>query len=541
MSVAESAWPMILPLLVTSRCPLPGETKTIGDQSDAERRVVAQLSESDGQLVLVSQRIRHSRARPMIGVLAAADEIDSAGNHPRAQILGLRRVEIIELTNNHGWSATVTEVDEGPDDEEAARRLERLARRLEKSDSLGILRHDRPPDDLSPGEVADFVASRVAKSEAVDIELVRATRWVDRVAVLERLSKLRREPRLRRGPGRQVADPDPDESLPPEIRAVVEQCVAGPGGQREAPGLVAAQILRELRWERVAQRPIELSQARQRLDESHLGLEAAKRAIADHLTLLEWQRRQGVAPSTGHALCLVGPPGVGKTSLAAVVAQVTGRRLEQLALGGIDGVALGGADRTYRNSRPGEIVRRLQTSRTHPSEVLWVLDEIDKSATRAEFSAVPLLLSMLDPEQNRAWQDRFLREVRLDLSGSIFLATANNAAGIPAALRDRLQVVQVPAYTQGEQIEIGQRRLAPRLLAQLGAGEAVQLEAEAIASLVMDHPRTPGCRQLEQRLRVVVARALERHMAKGRPVTVSAEMAKGWVPAAQVEAIGFRA
>ena len=152
-----------------------------------------------------------------------------------------------------------------------------------------------------------------------------------------------------------------------------------------------------------------------------------------------------------------------------------------------------------------------------------------------------MLLSLLDPTQNSAWQDRFLSEARIDLSGSLFIATANDAASIPAPLRDRFQVVRVPTYSQEEQIRIGQEKLAPRMLSELGAGEVVRVEDEAIASLVTDHPRTPGCRQLEQRLRVVVARALEQHMAIGRPVTVTAEMAREWVPASgQGEAIGFR-
>ena len=543
---APPAGQAVLPLLIMGQSVLPGKSVGIDGRWDGERAIVPRLAESDGHLVLLPQAVHHSRVRPMIGVLAIADNVDSVGDPPKAHLFALRRVEILEMTRARGWTATIAEVDEGPDDEEAARRLDRVVRHVVRSSRLAgfVVPLISQPAGLSPSDLADWAAGQIDTRSVVYLELLRATRWIDRVPILERLTK----PARSRSPGRPKlakAAPkvrDEDEDLPPEIREIVDQCEAEPGGSREAPGMVAAQILREMKWEAVPQPRIDLSQARVLLDESHLGLESAKRSILDHMTLLEWQRRQGVAPTAGHALCLVGPPGVGKTTLAAVVAEVTGRRLERLAIGGIDGVALGGADRTYRNSRPGEIVRRLRAAAIHPSQVLWLLDEVDKVSRGVEHSGVPVLLSLLDPEQNRGWQDRFLSEVRLDLSGSVFVATANDQAAIPAPLLDRLQVVRVLAYSSEEQIEIGCRKLAPRMLKELGASEVIRVEDEATASLVLDHPRSPGCRQLEQRLRVVLARALERHMATGRPVVVTAEMARDWVPASgQTEAIGFRA
>lgn len=543
-SEAQSVDHEVLPLLVMRQCLLPGESVGIDGKWDSERAIVSRLAEGDGHLVLLSQAVHHSSIRPMIGVLAVADDIDSIGDRPKAHVFALRRVEVLEMVKDYGWAARIAEVDEGPNDVEAARRLDRVVRRITKDgDRVSVLVPlDPQPDGQTPSEIADWVAGQIPTRPTTDLQLLRATRWVDRVPILERLTKPRRVrgPRTRARSASKIRSED--EDLPPEIREIVDQCEAEPGGPREAPGMVAAQILREMKWEAVPQPRIDLNQARVLLDESHLGLESAKRAILDHMTLLEWQRRRGVAPSAGHALCLVGPPGVGKTTLAAVVAEVTGRRLERLAIGGIDGVALGGADRTYRNSRPGEIVRRLRAAAIHPSQVLWLLDEVDKVSRGVEHSGVPVLLSLLDPEQNRGWQDRFLSEVRLDLSGSVFVATANDQAAIPAPLLDRLQVVRVLAYSSEEQIEIGCRKLAPRMLKELGASEVIRVEDEATASLVLDHPRSPGCRQLEQRLRVVLARALERHMATGRPVVVTAEMARDWVPASgQTEAIGFRA
>jgi ATP-dependent Lon protease len=302
---------------------------------------------------------------------------------------------------------------------------------------------------------------------------------------------------------------------------------------------MAARVLRELVWEAPPSQPVDLAQARQLLDDSHAGLEGAKRAILDHLVLFEWQRQRGLAPTAVHALCLVGPPGTGKTTLAAKVAEAMGRRLERIPLGGIDDVTLVGTDRAYRQSRPGEIVRRLRTAQVHPSPVVWLLDEIDKASRWSEHSAIPVLLALLDPSQNSAWQDRFLDGVRLDLSSSMFLATANDVDAIPHALRDRLRCVGVPGYSPTGQIQIGVEKLLPKLLSQLGAAGVVAVQQPAIAALVLDHPRTAGCRQLEQRLQVVLARALEIHMDGGSMVTVDAQMAREWVPVQQETTLGF--
>ena len=299
-------------------------------------------------------------------------------------------------------------------------------------------------------------------------------------------------------------------------------------------------MLRELVWEAPPAQPVDLARARQLLDDSHSGLEEAKRAILDHLVVLEWQRQRGMPSSAGPALCLVGPPGTGKTTLAAKVAEAMGRRLERISLGGVDDVSLVGVDRVYRQSRPGEIVRRLRAAQVHPSQVVWLLDEIDKATRWSDHTAIPVLLALLDPSQNSAWQDRFLDGARLDLSGSVFVTTANDLDGIPSALRDRLRCVEVPGYSPAEQIEIGAQKLLPKLLRRLDAAGVVEVTGAALDSLVLDHPRTSGCRQLEQRLQVVLARALELHMAGGGQVTVDRPTATAWVPPERSLGIGFQ-
>jgi ATP-dependent Lon protease len=543
-AVDDSGVQGLLSAVLTDGVFLPGETHRLDANWDEEMAALASLSGADGRVVLLPRAVHHSDVRPVIGVLAVADGVDSDGfgQVQRARLFGLRRVEVRSLSRRGALLvAEVGEVDEGEAAEADLGRLLRLARRVARSENLGIRsRLSVGLDEKSPSQLADAVAVELGASDQARLTLLRATNWVDRLPVLEQLAKPRRtrlrSPRARRPRSSEAAD----EQLPPEIRRAVENCLDEPGGATEAPGRVAARVLRELVWKAPPAQPVDLAQARQLLDDSHAGLAEAKRAILDHLVVLEWQRQRGMPPSAGHALCLVGPPGTGKTTLAAKVAEAMGRRLERIPLGGVDDVSLVGSDRAYRHSRPGEIVRRLRAAQVHPSQVVWLLDEIDKASRWSDHTAIPVLLALLDPSQNSAWQDRFLDGVRLDLSGSMFMATANDLDGIPTTLGDRLRCVEVPGYSSAEQIQIGVEKLLPKLLSQLGADGVVEVAESALGSLVLDHPRTVGCRQLEQRLHVVLARALELHMDGGDPVTVDARMAMDWVPPERSPGIGFQ-
>jgi ATP-dependent Lon protease len=533
-----------VPVVLTDDVLLPGETHVITAHWDEEVAVLAAIPGADGRIVLLPRAVHHSDARPEIGVLAVADAVgsDDFAQVQRARLFGLRRVEVRSLSRRGALLvAEVGEIDEGEATEANVGRLLRLARRVARSESLGSSSGLSPElGEKSPSQLADAVAVELGASDEARLTLLMATKWVDRLPVLEQLAKPRRtrlrSPRARRPRSSEAAD----EHLPPEIRRAVENCLDEPGGATEAPGRVAARVLRELVWEAPQAQPVDLDLARQLLDDSHAGLAEAKRAILDHLVVLEWQRQRGMSPSTGHALCLLGPPGTGKTTLAAKVAEAMGRRLERIPLGGVDDVSLVGSDRAYRHSRPGEIVRRLRAAQVHPFQVVWLLDEIDKASRWSDHTAIPVLLALLDPSQNSAWQDRFLDGVRLDLSGSMFMATANDLDGIPTALGDRLRCVEVPGYSSAEQIQIGVDKLLPKLLRQLGADGVVEVTEAALSSLVLDHPRTAGCRQLEQRLQVVLARALEIHMDGGGTVTVDEPTAREWILPERSSGVGFQ-
>ena len=527
-----------LPALLVNDPPLPGGTKSVPNRS---------LCLSAGEeVVLIPQAAYFRGCHPLVGVLSAVNEVVSPDDRHVATY-GVRRVLVVS-TSRQGATLLADVEDPDPvagDLTETTAKLLKLLRRVERWDSGSnlLVEVDLPPNiqDVGPDEVADWVAQRLNLGDEARRQLLSTLSWVDRLPLLERLvnTYFRRTAQFRDQPSKPKSGSLEERAkaakLPPEVRRGLDLCLGGAGRDKEA-----AAIILDLVWDAPAAHEIDLQQARQLLDASHEGLESAKRAIQDHLVMLEWQRRQGLAATAGAALCFVGPPGTGKTTLAEDIAQVMGRRLERIAIGGLDDISLVGANRSYNHAGPGEIVRRLRAAAVHPSEVVWLLDEVDKSTRWSDHTAIPVLLSLLDPSQNAAWQDRFLDGVRLNLSGSVFLATANDADTIPAPLLDRLQLVELPAYSLVEQIEIGRGRLIPKLLSRAGAEGIIAIDDGALEVLVCDHPRSPGCRQLEHRLQIVVARALELHMATEMAVLVDATMARNWVPAKQTSQIGFQ-
>jgi MoxR-like ATPase len=526
------------PALLLSDLPFPGKAKMLANPK-------LRLNAND-EIVLIEQAALRRGRQPLVGVLSVVDE-DVSVKDRHLTACGLRRVLVVgTVKQGSTLMAEIREPEQVTGDLTAATpRLLKLLRRVERraSDSNLLVEIELAPrlEDVGPDEVADWVAQRIGLGDEARRQLLSTVSWVDRLPLLERLvnTHFRRSARFQDQPPKaklgSLEARAKSTKLPPEVRRGLDLYLGGAGRDKEA-----AAIILDLVWDAPPARPVDLEQARQLLDASHEGLEPAKRAIQDHLVMLEWQRRQGIAATGGAALCFVGPPGTGKTSLAEDIAVAMGRRLERIAIGGLDDISLVGANRGYNHASAGEVVRRLRAAAAHPSEVVWLLDEVDKASRWSDHTVVPVLLSLLDPSQNSAWQDRFLDGVRLDLSGSLFLATANDANAIPAPLLDRLQLIELPAYSLAEQIKIGRSRLIPKLLSRVGAEGVITIDDGALESLVFDDPRSPGCRQLEHRLQVVVARALELHMATEMPVLVDAATARNWVPAKQTAQIGFQ-
>ena len=259
--------------------------------------------------------------------------------------------------------------------------------------------------------------------------------------------------------------------------------------------------LAELPWKTDPTQPIDIAQARAVLDEDHYALEKIKRRILEYLAVRKLNP-QGNSP----ILCFVGPPGVGKTSLGQSIARATGRKFQRVALGGThDEAEIRGHRRTYIGALPGNIIQAIR--RAESRNGVMMLDEIDKLGAGG-FHGDPssALLEVLDPEQNDKFRDNYLG-VDFDLSKVMFIATANQLDTIPGPLRDRMEIIQLPGYTEEEKLEIGRRYLVKRQLESNGLKpEQVTLTDAAIRALISDYTREAGVRGLEREMGAVLRR-----------------------------------
>lgn len=247
-------------------------------------------------------------------------------------------------------------------------------------------------------------------------------------------------------------------------------------------------------WKKSTKDQLDLARARRILDEDHYGLEQVKRRILQFLAVAKLKN-----DLHGPILCLVGPPGVGKTSLGQSIARTLGRKFIRASLGGVrDEAEIRGHRRTYVGAMPGRIVQSLK--RVGSRNPLLMLDEIDK--LRADFHGDPssAMLEVLDPEQNHSFTDHYL-DVPFDLSDVFFIATANVVDSIPAPLRDRMEMIEVNGYTTAEKLEIAKRYLVPKELKNHGLREdQVDLPESTIAHIISHYTREAGVRDLQRKI-----------------------------------------
>ncbi|ARR00637.1 endopeptidase La [Campylobacter porcelli] len=235
------------------------------------------------------------------------------------------------------------------------------------------------------------------------------------------------------------------------------------------------------------------------LDSDHFGLEKPKRRIVEYFGLKELLHSRGLEDNNGAILCFVGPPGIGKTSLANSISNALKRELVRIALGGLEDVnELRGHRRTYIGAMPGRIVQGLIEAKSMNPVV--VLDEIDKIARSYKGDPTAVLLEILDPEQNSKFRDYYLN-FHIDLSKVIFIATANDASAIPAPLRDRMEFIWLNSYTPQEKFEIAKRYLWPNELKKHGLKSSeVTIKKDALNLLISDYTRESGVRNLRHRI-----------------------------------------
>ncbi|MGM0578779.1 MAG: endopeptidase La [Myxococcota bacterium] len=267
--------------------------------------------------------------------------------------------------------------------------------------------------------------------------------------------------------------------------------------------------LADLPWNDYTDDDHDIEHARETLDRDHHGLQKVKKRILEFLAVNSL-RKDGKSP----ILCLVGPPGVGKTSLGRSVAEALGRNYQRISLGGLrDEAEIRGHRRTYIGAMPGKFIQSMK--RAGSKNPVMILDEVDKVGRDWRGDPTSALLEVLDPEQNSTFMDHYL-DVPFDLSRVMFIATANNMEGIPAPLLDRMEVIEVPGYTLQEKMAIGRKHLLPKQLGEHGlAPEQLELTEDAMHMLVLNYTREAGVRNLERKI-AAVCRAVAVGLVEGR-------------------------
>lgn len=276
------------------------------------------------------------------------------------------------------------------------------------------------------------------------------------------------------------------------------------------------ETLAELPWSKLTEDHLDLERAQRILDRDHFDLEKVKRRLLEYLAV-----RKLNPEGHGPILCFLGPPGVGKTSLGQSIADALGRRFARLSLGGVhDEAEIRGHRRTYIGAMPGRLLQEIR--RAGSRNPVLMLDEIDKLGTDFRGDPASALLEVLDPRQNHAFVDHYL-DVPFDLSQVLFICTANQMDTVPPALRDRLEVLEIPGYTDREKLEIARRYLVKRQLQEHGLKNGqCRFKTAALQRLIHDYTREAGVRELERQI-AAVCRHVAARVARGEltefPVT----------------------
>jgi ATP-dependent Lon protease len=273
--------------------------------------------------------------------------------------------------------------------------------------------------------------------------------------------------------------------------------------------------LADLPWEKaVGTDKIKIPEAQKILDEDHYGLEKVKERITEHLAVLKLVKK-----IKGPIICLVGPPGVGKTSLGKSIGRAMGRKFVRISLGGVrDEAEIRGHRRTYIGALPGKIIQGMKKAEVH--NPVFMLDEIDKM--NADFRGDPAsaLLEVLDPEQNGTFNDHYL-EIDYDLSNVLFICTANVLHSIPGPLLDRMEVLHLPGYTDQEKLGIAQRFLVPKKVAEHGLTEKnIEISEKTLERIIQDFTREAGVRSLEREIGTLCRKVVRVVVEKGKKTHV---------------------
>src|SRR5699024_9159272 len=272
-----------------------------------------------------------------------------------------------------------------------------------------------------------------------------------------------------------------------------------------------------LPWSKKTNDTVEIKHAHKILDQDHYGLEKVKERILEYLAVQKLTRS-----IKGPILCLVGPPGVGKTSLAKSIARSVNRNFVRISLGGVrDDAEIRGHRRTYIGAMPGRIIQGMKKAQT--INPVFLLDEIDKMANDFRGDPSSAMLEVLDPEQNNAFSDHFIEEP-YDLSNVLFIATANYINNIPAPILDRLEVIKISGYTEVEKTHIAKEHLLPKQVKENGLKKGnLQIRHKALKQIIRTYTREAGVRGLERQIATLCRKTAKTIISKERKRVIVTE------------------
>jgi ATP-dependent Lon protease len=316
----------------------------------------------------------------------------------------------------------------------------------------------------------------------------------------------------------QLEEADVPDNVRERIAKEIDRLERMPTSSAEA-GVIRNYIdwLLALPWLKRTEDDLDITHAEAVLNEDHYGLEKPKERVLEYLAVQKLVNRL-----KGPILCLVGPPGVGKTSIARSIARSLGRQFVRISLGGVrDEAEIRGHRRTYVGAMPGRIIQGMKTAGT--ANPVFLLDEIDKMAMDFRGDPASALLEVLDPEQNNTFSDHYI-ELPFDLSSVMFVTTANAVHNIPRPLLDRMEVLYIPGYTELEKREIAERYLLPKQKRDHGLKEdQLAVEPDALQALIREYTRESGVRGLEQQIAAICRKAAKEIVTDPEPGTIAVD------------------
>jgi ATP-dependent Lon protease len=563
----------VLPLLpLTTGVVLPGMVVTLTIESEEARSAVAAAESTDGELMLVP-KVDQRYAR--IGTVAKVEDVGRLQSGLEALVIrGLYRADVGTGVAGTG-DATWVQIEPREDPDRPTGRALELAREyravieniVEARGVPQVAEFLRGITD--PGQMADTSGyspdlsfeQKVEILETVDVEqrLEKVLAWAKdvlaeislkdkiRTDVRDGMEKTQREYLLRQQMEaiRKELGEGSDDDVVEEYRRKIAESGMPEGPRAEAErelgrlermseqspeyGWIRTYLdwMTELPWDVRTEDNLDITEARRILDEDHTGLSDVKDRIVESLAVRKLRQERGLGAATGRGsgaiLTLVGPPGVGKTSLGESVARALGRKFVRVSLGGVhDEAEIRGHRRTYVGALPGRIVRALKEAGT--KNPVFMLDEIDKVGADWRGDPASALLEVLDPAQNHTFRDHYL-EVDLDLSEVLFIATGNVAETIPGPLLDRMEVIRLDGYTEDEKVTIARDHLLRRQEERHGLNaNEVEITDGALRQVVADHTREAGVRNLERELGKVLRKVATKLASNAveAPVTIDA-------------------